>query len=147
MTRFFKPFTMICAIFFSLTQISCNSDDDANDDANAECQNTICTLEFVVISVSVSDQNQNPVALDSFSVTDVENGNNRTITLTPSEFAAAQEFGRYPLITDGILGLNQERQIQFRGFLNNQEVISANYTVATDCCHISVVAGDLQLTL
>ncbi|MEM9000262.1 MAG: hypothetical protein AAGB24_08355 [Bacteroidota bacterium] len=127
----------------TIAPISCNSDDDSNSD----CQDAICTTVLVRIMVSITDQNQDPVALDSFKVVNRENGNDMTIALTPSELAAAQQFGQYPLIEDGSLGVNQERQIQFQGFVNNQEVISSDYTVGTDCCHVGLVDGNLQLTL
>ena len=70
-----------------------------------------------------------------------------TITLTPEELAEAQETGLYPLTQDGILDLNEERRVQFRGFVNDQEVIRSDYTVSTDCCHVGLDAGDLELSL
>lgn len=138
-----KLFTIAIGILFAVIQISCSSDDDAI----SECQNTICTLQLVTISVSVIDQNQDPIALDSFKVIDLENGNDMTISLTPSQLTEIQELGNYPIIMDGTLGVNQEKQIQFRGFQNDQEVIRSDYTVGTDCCHVSLISGNLQLTL
>ncbi|MBQ4821504.1 hypothetical protein [Aquimarina sp. MMG016] len=137
-----KLFIVVLSILFTLIQISCN-----DDDSNSDCENAICTLVLIRFSVSITDQNQNPVALDSFEVIDTENGNDLTIILTPDQLLNAQQSGKYPLIQDGTLGVNQERQIQFNGFLNNQEVISSNYTVSTDCCHVNVDSGNLEITL
>ncbi len=97
--------------------------------------------------VSIKDQNQNPIALDSFEVINLENGTDITVMLTSSEFEGAQEFGQYPLIQDGTLEVNQTQQIQFKGFIDNQEVINSNYIVSADCCHVGLDSGDLQLTL
>ena len=49
--------------------------------------------------------------------------------------------------SDGILGINQEAEIQFRGFIDNEEVITSNYVIATDCCHIGLISGDIELVL
>ena len=142
-----KLFLAILSLFLSLGQTSCNNDDDTNDDVNAQCEGTICTAIFIRINVSVSDMNQNPVALDSFTVTDLANGNDITVTLSAQELTEAQETGLYPLTQDGVLDLNEARQIQFRGFINDQEVVSSDYTVSTDCCHVGLDSGDLELTL
>ena len=142
-----KLFLVAISLFLSLVSTSCNTDDDTNNDENAQCEGAICTAIFIRINVSVTDQDQNPVSLDSFTVTDLANGNNMTITLTPEELAEAQETGLYPLTQDGILDLNEERRVQFRGFVNDQEVIRSDYTVSTDCCHVGLDAGDLELSL
>jgi len=130
-------------LLFAIIPVSCGSDDDSN----SECDDVFCTLEFITIVVTIIDQNQDPFALDSFQVVNLENGEDITIPLTPSELTEAQERGIYPLVSDGVFGLNQEKQIQFKGFLNNQEVISSDYVVETDCCHLSSVSGDLELTI
>ena len=133
-----KSFLTVLSLFTALIITSCNDDND-ND--------TICTDEFVIITVSITDQNQNPVTLDSFKVLNTENGHEITIPLSLSELTAAQELGQYPLIQDGILGVNQRQKIQFKGFLDNQEVVSSDYTVGTDCCHVGVISGNLELIL
>ena len=142
MIKPFKLFAIALALCMATLQISCNNDDDANTD----CQNTICTLVLIRLLVTVTDQNQDPVALDSFQVIETETGNDITISLSASEFADAQQLGQYPLIEDGILGENQERELEFKGFINNQEVVAGTYTVATDCCHVGLVSGDIELT-
>ncbi|WP_435622917.1 hypothetical protein [Flagellimonas sp.] len=125
---------------------SCNNDDDTNDDMNAQCEGTVCTAIFIRINVSVTDMNQNPVALDSFTVTDLGSGNDMTIALSAQELAEAQQTGLYPLTQDGVLDLNEARRIQFRGFVNDEEVVSGDYTVSTDCCHVGLDSGDLELS-
>lgn len=131
------------AILSMMTQLSC----DSSDDSNSECEEAICTAIFVTIMVAITDENQNPILLDSFEVINQENGNAITTSFSASELAGAKELGRYPLIEDGMLGVNQERQLLFRGFIGNQEVITSNYTVGTDCCHVGLVSGDLELIL
>ena len=137
----------VLVILLSFFQTSCNTDDDVPDDSNAVCEGAICTAIFVRIIVSVMDGNQNPVALDSFTVTNLANGSDMTIALSPEELEGARETGLYPLTEDGVLDVNEEREIQFRGFINNQEVLSNKYTVSTDCCHVGLDAGVQEIVL
>ncbi|MBC7000719.1 hypothetical protein [Cytophaga sp. FL35] len=136
-TFFLLLLPLIAATLF----VSCSNHDDSDQD----CGQVICIAEFVRILVSVTDENQNPILLDSFEVVNLENGKNITIQLSTEEFEGLREYGKYPLIEDGILGLNEERIIQFRGFIDNQEVVGEAYTVGTDCCHVGLVSGNLQL--
>lgn len=138
-----KLFKGVFLLLVTLTTISCNNDDD--DTSN--CQNVACTLEFVTIIVTITDQDQNPVALDSFEVTDIDTGEDRTQVLSAQELEVAQQTGVYPIISDGVLDVNQERRLRFIGFQNNQEIIISDYTVATDCCHVNLISGDPELTL
>ncbi len=142
-----KLFFAAITLLLAMVQQGCNSDDDTTDDVNAQCEKTICTQVLIQINVSVTDMNQNPVALDSFRVTNMANGEDLTITLSDTELAEAQETGLYPLTQDGVLDLNQERQLQFTGLIGDQEVVTGNYTVSTDCCHVSLDSGNLELTL
>jgi len=70
-----------------------------------------------------------------------------TISLSPTQLEMAQQSGKYPLVNDSSLEVNQERKIQFKGFINNEEVISSDYTISKDCCHIELVSGNTQLSL
>lgn len=119
--------------------ISCND--------NNICKDTLCTEEFRTILVSVKDQDENPVALNSFKVINIQNNGDMTVTLSASELEMAQQSGKYPLVNDLSLKINKERKVLFKGYINNKEVISSTYTVSTDCCHIGLISGDLNLTL
>lgn len=139
MNKLFKLIVITVSFLLATSQMSCDEDND--------CDETICTLEFITFSVVITDENQNPVALDSFKVINLDNGQNITIPLTPTELENASQQGQYPLVNDNSLGTNKEIEIQFSGSINSQEVISSTYTVRTDCCHINSVYGDLELTL
>ncbi|WP_340075713.1 hypothetical protein [Leptobacterium sp. I13] len=118
------------------------------DDSDSECNYVLCTEQFVTIMVSIEDQNQNPISLDSFEAIDMVSGADLTIPLSPSALTRIQERGIYPMVSD-MSGIerNQELHVQFRGFINGEEVISAIYTVGADCCHVFLISGDLQLVL
>jgi len=142
MNKSLKLFTLTISSFLAIFQLSCNG-----DDSNSDCKSVNCTDVFITINVSIKDQNQNPVALDSFEVTNLKNGTDLTISLSPSKLVMAQQLGQYPLVTDGTVNENQELELQFKGFINNQEVVISNYTVGADCCHVFLVSGDLELVL
>lgn len=137
-----KIYSRIFLLLLTVSLFSCTNDDESND-----CQTVPCTLEFVTIIITITNQNQEPVALDTFEVRDLDTGEDMTLPLSPQELAEAQQTGIYPLISDGVLDVNQERRLEFIGFQNNQEVIRSEYTVATDCCHVGLVSGDTNLTL
>ena len=84
---------------------------------------------------------------DSFSLVNTENGKDMTVSISTPGLEMAQEQGQYPLINDQSLDLNQELQVQFKGFQNKEQVVSSTYTIQKDCCHVSVTAGNLQLIL
>ena len=129
----------------SLSFLACGSDDGG--DSVAECQDTVCTLELRRIIIRISNATQEPVALDAIQVLERPSGNELTLTLSDSEWDNARETGQYPLIEDGVLGLLQETELQFTGFVNGQAVVSAMYTVGTDCCHINLIDVETDLSL
>ncbi|MBW1295950.1 hypothetical protein [Aquimarina litoralis] len=139
MSKPFKLIPIVLSLLLTSVYISCDEDDD--------CDETICTLEFRTFSVLITDENQNPIVLDAFEVINSDNGQNITVSLTPTELENAVQQGRYPLVDDNSFGTNEEVELRFSGFMNGQEVISSMYTVSTDCCHISVVSGDLELII
>ena len=123
---------------------SCNNDDDSNSGC---FEDTLCTLIFVTIDVSVVDNNQNPVALDSFQVINRADGSDFTLQLSNAEFELAQQNGRYPIANDNNVEANQQLELEFKGFINNEEVITSNYIVGADCCHVNLISGDIELVL
>ncbi len=144
MFRIFKPVVFILFLAVIGTQTSCNNNDDVGTDAQCD---EFCTTEFVTISVTITDQDQNSVALDSFNVVNLDTAQDITITLNEDEFEFAQQEGQYPLVNDGTFEKLQGADIQFIGFINGQQVISSNYSAGKGCCHVEINSGDLELTL
>ncbi len=139
-------FVLLLVAFLAMGLYSCKKD-DTSDPA---CENTFCTEQYVSFQVVIKDQNQMSVALDAFEVMDLDNDADYTITLSNAAFEAAQQSGIYPLVEDlqlQTIGFNKERRIRFRGFINSRQVIQADNVVQTDCCHIDITSGNLELTL
>ncbi|MEP0265812.1 hypothetical protein [Dokdonia sp.] len=138
-----KHLNKLWILFAILSVFSCNSDDD-ND---LGCSNIACTEIFVTITVSIEDQSQNPVALTSFQVINTENGEDVTPPFSDSGLEFFQQNGSYPIAEDGSIETDQVRELQFKGFIDGQEVISSTYVATADCCHINLVSGDTTLIL
>jgi hypothetical protein len=139
-----KLIALIAISFFTMLQISCKSDDDNDGDG---CEDVYACPDVAIgIYVYIVDVNQEPVALDSYEVTDMASGEVLTTPVLPFVFEGYQEEGRYPVST-GALELHQERDVLFKGFINDTEVISSNYRVGRGCCHIGLVSGDVNLVL
>lgn len=143
MSTTMKSFQIKAVSLLVMFFLSCEN----NDDANAECLETICTAEFVTIVITIEDSNQDPVVLDNFEVIDAANGLRLETSFSAAELEGARQLGTYPLVSDGVLGLNEERMLIFQGFIGNREVVQSRYTVGTDCCHIGLVSGNLELVV
>ncbi len=119
-----------------------------NNDSN-DCANQACTEEFRTITVTIKDSENNPVALDSFKVTNLENGDDLSRELNNAEFGAMREIGVYPLFGDEYARdfRNREVEINFKGYINNQELINSDYKVGADCCHVMLISGDPEISI
>ncbi|GGG54006.1 hypothetical protein [Bizionia arctica] len=140
------PFKSIAFITFSVLAIfliSCKSDDDSIVD---ECEEAVCPHVVITIDVYIIDENQDPVALDSYEVIDIENGEVLTTPMSPANFEYYQQLGEYPLITGPMVN-GQEKDLLFKGFINDIEVISSSYKVGRDCCFVNLISGDTNLVL
>ena len=141
MNQFSKSITIILlCIFTSSVFTSCNDNDKS-------CQETACTLIFVTINLTIVDQNQDPIVLDSYELINLETNTPITLSFSAAELTQFAQQGIYPVMDDLSMQENQQLNIQFRGFINNQEVITQDYTVAKDCCHVGLISGDTEVTL
>lgn len=119
-----------------------------NNDA-PDCANTACTEIYKTIVVSIKDSEQNPVALDDFKVTNLEDGNDLTRDLHNAEFETMRKNGVYPLFGDEYARdfRNNEVEINFKGYIDNQEIINSDYKVGADCCHVILISGDPEISI
>ncbi|WP_345005880.1 hypothetical protein [Snuella lapsa] len=138
-----KKLLLILVLFHIVS--ACNN----NDETDPSCANIACTEEFRTLTVTIKDTNDIPVALDSFKVIAVVSGNDLTRETSSSELALMQQNGTYPLFGDEYTNTyrNKEIEVQFRGFKNSQQIVTENYVVAADCCHVFLVSGTTNLTI
>ena len=119
-----------------------------NNDASG-CANQACTEVFKTIMVTIKDSENNHVALDNFKVTNLENGNDLTREFNNAEFETMRENGVYPLFGDEYVRdfSNKEVDINFKGYIDDQEIINSNYKVGADCCHVILISGDPEISI
>lgn len=136
----------IVYLIFSLFLFGCIS---ANDDNKSKCENIACTEEFLTILVNIKDDLTNPVALDGIKVIISENGNDITREVTNIEWQLFRQNGTYPLFGDEYAKdyQNMELEINFKGFINDLEVVNANFIVGADCCHVILISGNTNLII
>ncbi len=134
----------IVYFIFFLFLFGCINSDNNN---KSKCENIACTEEFITISVYIKDDLDNPVALDSIKVTISENGNDITREINDFEWQLFRQNGAYPLFGDEFVKdyQNIELELNFKGFINDLEVVSSNFIVGADCCHVILVSGDTNL--
>lgn len=139
----FAKITLILLSFFLLT---C-SDKNEPDTEVVDCSSTICTLNFVTITVSIKDTSDNAVVLDSFEVLDTATGENLAKDISAEEYHNDQ--GIYPLISDAhrIQYQNKTTTLTFKGYINDELVVNQEFEVKADCCHVSLITGNREIVL
>ncbi|MFK7953108.1 MAG: hypothetical protein AB8B73_09695 [Ekhidna sp.] len=128
---------IIGVLLFSVLLISCNNDEN--------CSNSVCTEEFRTITVSISDSEGNPVALDTFDVIIVSTSENITQRLDQNFDLDSND---YPIMNDSFTSEIDKKEItvRFTGKLNEQTV-TEDYIVSADCCHTFLVSGKTSLSI
>ena len=120
-----------------------------NDDTRSACSDAICTDEFRHINILIKHTDGDPVSLNSFKVTELENNRDLTLSLTDEGWAAVIRTGSYPIFNDGYVReyQNKEFKIEFSGFIDNQKVVDQIYIVGANCCHVYLQEGPTQLII
>ncbi len=131
-------------LLFSLILFtSCNNDD--NEDSKTECSDVFCTLEFRSILINIKDSDGNIVKLDKSEVIDLKSKK----IIIDEIYNGQTSTESYLLYNDQFQNeiTNKERELIFKGYINDNEVINSNYVVASDCCHVFLVSGNLDLII
>lgn len=110
------------------------------------CENTMCTMMFAMVSVEMSD------------TTDPDLTTIRTETVLQSSGTVihSQDGPRsfpdhhFTIADDGDLkeiGYNQNRAVDLRIYKNNNLIKTVAFKIKTDCCHVSRSEGPEQVSL
>lgn len=141
-----KQLLLLCLVLVGLS--NCNrNEDDLPELIN--CASVACTNEFVTLTVSVKDQDGVLIPLDRYEVIDLKTAEEITPELTSEQLSTARRLAQYPMYSDAFLTGNQNtyRDIVFRGFINEEKLVEAEYRILTDCCHVSVAAGNTNVII
>jgi hypothetical protein len=115
---------------------SCGKDD---------CREMICDLNYESITVEIINSMDDPMLLDSSYSIHLKSGmvyhNNQLLIL--------HDRGSYILWTDGELDITEKdgSKIRFEGWQSGKKVISEDYVIGHDCCHVELIEGNESIIL
>jgi len=123
-----KAIAALLTSLLILLSFSCSNDKDEDFVA--------CSDQFVIITVNLSNENKEPVTLDSYKVF----LGNEDITPDSEEYSHQYwgQYGYHPIIDDGMQSKleGKEAGITFVGYLSEQEVIRKDITIGANKCHV-----------
>ena len=128
---------IVLLVIFAMS-LSCREDELAVDECQAKRDSLLCTDVLRAVSVVVVDQDDQPVALDRYVVTDNDDYYEEVQT---NEYARAS--GTYSIITDTERYLIKAggSRISFTGFVGSKAVVKETFFVGYDCCHVHLLSG------
>lgn len=126
---------LACLSMITLVLCDKSSTDDCNDIA--------CTLQFAYLTVKVIDSQSQPVALESYKVILTEDGSDITPENLYDDLIANRDDGIYVVFSDNYADEYQNKTvtIRFTGFIDAEQVVSEEFTVGADCCHVKMITN------
>jgi len=140
----FRFLTMVYMAFFIL---ACSKD---NEKSKENCGvNTVCTQNYVPIGVTIEDTSSVKIVLDSYKVIDITTKEDLTIPYSREEFENYRDTGYYPIFSDAyrVQYQNSKVTISFIGYISDNEVVTEEFIVGADCCHVSLFSGNTKIVL
>ncbi len=119
-------------------------------EAKAECSpNVMCTKIFSTVLATITYKDKSPVELDSYKIIQTAMGTDKTPEVSPAELESYRKAGAYPITSDTYQKelANQELEVEFIGYKNNQELVKRKFTIGADCCHVKHIAGELEISI
>ncbi len=137
-------------LYFSVFIFLQCSDKDVKDPCS--CLGTeMCTDIFKSIHVKLQNKDGRPYALDSFQTRRVATGEIILLNNIPDPLSdsVAIKWGSYPILTDMNVSQIQKcgEEFNFMGFKNGKTVVSSNYQIGHDCCHVILKKGAQNITM
>lgn len=105
--------------------------------------NIACTEQYVVATIDLKDQYEDPILLDQYYSTILETG--EKINLQNSELdSLRRKLGQYPIWEDKLMSLTGRcaKEIEFTGLRQGKKIIKKTFSIGHDCCHVKIVLGD-----
>jgi hypothetical protein len=136
MQRYF----VLSLILLAVLVLECESESDSSNEV--DCTTALCTMEFRTITVLIKHKTDSTFyKLTDFKVNRVSD--NKDITVNHNNIS--EYSGSYPVVNDTKKDLfrNSKVEVEFTGYFNDSIVIQKRFIVTADCCHISLVEGDV----
>lgn len=110
----------------------------------------ICTEIYKTVSVQLKDENGAAVRLDSFRVILLPEGKDITPAYKEDHLDSFRMYGSYPVATDS----DDSRfpkftpaRVLFEGFIEGARIVSTEFIVKFDCCHVEWVSGERDIVV
>lgn len=135
-----KKYFILFLVIISVLVLQCESDSVQQID----CTSAICTTIYLSITVTIKHKTDSTLYhLTDYKVKRVSNNSD----VTPNHDNLSGYSGYYPLANDGNIDLYKFKnvEVEFTGYVNNSIVTQERFIVTADCCHISLVEGDVSL--
>lgn len=111
---------------------------------NGECDGVVCTMQFEQVRLQVLDAGGKPVTLDAFHTEDM------TGAKLPTNLYEYDDYTKsYVVFNDSWVPghQNSTTTVRFVGFKNGTKVVQEDYSISTDCCHVSKTSGKDRVVL
>jgi hypothetical protein len=133
-------------ILLVFLQFGCTNEDNSTV---RDCEAVACTLNFVTLSVTVKDASGIKIPLDRFRVIVVDSGEDLTLDLDSNTYGNFSDSGFYPIFNDSYRSKYQNKSatIEFRGFIADKAVVTSQFKVGADCCHVLLLPGNTDIVL
>ncbi|MEO9477301.1 MAG: hypothetical protein ABJG41_17280 [Cyclobacteriaceae bacterium] len=131
----------ILSLLISIISYSCNEAGTPPDCSG----NFACTEVFITIGVDIKNSSGQAVTLDSASVTNQKSG----VSHSPS-YDSYPDFASYYGIADDadLDDVDYDGTVfLFEGWLEGEKVVSEEFLIGKDCCHILKLEGPKEITL
>lgn len=118
---------------------------NACKDEVTECdvEGVICTDVFTTKTISITNGNDEPYILDSYKVNKLDGEELFNIVVDTTQNTSTEKNGLYQLISDTQFNdiTKEGTDVLFTGFVNDSIVVSENFRVGHDCCHVVYISG------
>lgn len=118
---------------------------DYGGSGDENCDVVACTEIFSYLTVKVVDSRSQPVTLDNYKV--ILTGDYRDITPDDVDNDIFGEKGSYIVFSDSYADeyQNKTTTIRFTGFIDSVQVVSSEFIVGADCCHVKMITENTTI--
>jgi len=110
----------------------------------------VCTEEYRMLTVSLTDSIDNPVILTSNYTEKTSTGEIIDFVQEDNYFDSINRAnGIYILFTDGKMSMTSKSgtEFQFKGFIDSVLVVCEPYIIKNDGCHVLLESGNTEIVL
>jgi hypothetical protein len=138
-----KKITLISVALISIITMtfSCKKENTVTPSTN--CTGAVCTAQFAMLNIQV--KNAKGVDLPMNEVKVSANGKLIRTETIPSFGSTASYTISDDSFLNGTLAYNSQIDIQLEGIKNTKSVFTKTITVGSDCCHIFLKSGSLEV--